>query len=86
MTLHATVDLSKSLEERINLALESIRPYLNKDGGDIELVKIHEPEVDVRLIGTCNGCPMSFSTMKLGVESTIRQYAPEITTINEVGS
>jgi len=59
-------------------ALESIRPFLNKDGGDIELIEVKDNIVYVKLIGNCNGCPMSFSTMKLGVENTIKQYAPEI--------
>ncbi len=63
---------------RIIDALDSIRPFLNKDGGDIELVEVKDDTVFVRLHGNCNGCPMSFSTMKLGVESTIKQYAPEI--------
>lgn len=62
-------------------ALDSIRPFLNRDGGDIELVDVEGDKVFVKLIGNCNGCPMSFSTMKLGVENTIKQYAPEI---NEV--
>ena len=59
-------------------ALESIRPFLNKDGGDIELIDIKDQMVYVKLQGNCNGCPMSFSTMKLGVENTIKQFAPEI--------
>ena len=59
-------------------ALESIRPFLNKDGGDIELVDIKDHKVYVKLQGNCNGCPMSFSTMKLGVETTVKQFAPEI--------
>lgn len=59
-------------------ALETIRPFLNKDGGDIELVNVKAETVFVKLIGNCNGCPMSFSTMKLGVENTIKQHAPEI--------
>lgn len=59
-------------------ALESIRPFLNEDGGDIELIDVIEDKVYVRLLGNCSSCPISFSTMKLGVESTIKQYAPEI--------
>ena len=59
-------------------ALESIRPFLNNDGGDIELVDVIDNRVMVKLQGNCSGCPMSFSTMKLGVESTIKQHAPEI--------
>jgi len=59
-------------------ALESIRPFLNKDGGDIELIDVEDKKVFVKLLGNCSGCPVSFSTMKLGVENTIKQYAPEI--------
>lgn len=59
-------------------ALESIRPFLNNDGGDIELVDVVENKVIVKLQGNCHGCPMSFSTMKLGVENTIKQFAPSI--------
>lgn len=59
-------------------ALESIRPFLNKDGGDIELIDVTGTTVLVKLHGNCNGCPMSLSTMKLGVETTVKQFAPEI--------
>jgi nitrogen fixation protein nifU len=59
-------------------ALESIRPFLNKDGGDIELIDVVGDKVFVRLLGNCSSCPISFSTMKLGVETTIKQMAPEI--------
>lgn len=65
-------------------ALESIRPFLNRDGGDIQLVDVEGDKVLVKLIGNCYGCPMSFSTMKLGVENTIKQYAPEITEVLNV--
>lgn len=67
-----------SLEERILEALDSVRPYLNRDGGDIELVGVEGKKAFVKLTGNCNSCPMSFSTMKLGVEGSIRQMAPEI--------
>ncbi len=65
-------------------ALESIRPFLNGDGGDIELIDVEGDKVFVRLHGNCNGCPMSFSTMKLGVENTIKQFAPEISEVVNV--
>lgn len=65
-------------------ALESIRPFLNKDGGDIELIDVKDNIVYVKLQGNCYGCPMSFSTMKLGVENTIKQFAPEIVEVIEV--
>lgn len=69
---------------RVMEALEKIRPFLNNDGGDIELVDVSENKVFVKLQGNCNGCPMSFSTMKLGVENTIKQYAPEIVEVLSV--
>lgn len=56
---------NNSLEVRVENALESIRPFLNKDGGDIELIKIEDTVVYVKLLGNCSGCPVSFSTMKL---------------------
>lgn len=59
-------------------ALDSIRPFLNNDGGDIELVDVVDNKVWVKLQGNCSGCPMSFSTMKLGVENTIKQFVPSI--------
>ena len=59
-------------------ALESIRPFLNKDGGDIELIDVVGDKVFVILLGYCSSCPISFSTMQLGVETTIKQMAPEI--------
>lgn len=59
-------------------ALESIRPFLNKDGGDIELIDVKENIVYVKLLGNCSGCSLNFSTLKLGVENTIKQHAPEI--------
>lgn len=65
-------------------ALESIRPFLKNDGGDIELIEVKDQKVFVKLIGNCNGCPMSFSTMKLGVESTVKQFVPEITEVISV--
>lgn len=69
---------------KVLMALDSIRPFLHKDGGDIELIDVRQNIAYVRLIGNCNGCPMSFSTMKLGVESTIKQFAPEIVNVLEV--
>ncbi len=69
---------------RVLQALESIRPFLLNDGGDIELVDVLDDKVLVKLQGNCNGCPMSFSTIKLGVETTIKQYAPEISVVESV--
>ncbi|MCW0479208.1 NifU family protein [Riemerella anatipestifer] len=75
---------NNSLEVRVENALESIRPFLNKDGGDIELIKIEDTVVYVKLLGNCSGCPVSFSTMKLGVENTVKEKVSEITRVENV--
>ncbi|WKS94474.1 NifU family protein [Riemerella columbina] len=74
----------ENLETRVEEALESIRPFLNKDGGDIELVKIEDLTVYVKLLGNCSSCPISFSTMKLGVENTIKEKVPEIVKVESI--
>lgn len=68
----------EQLEAKVQEALDSIRPFLKSDGGDIDLVEIKDNVVYVKLLGNCSGCHISASTMKLGVESTIKQYAPSI--------
>ena len=68
-----------SIRENIEKALNDIRPYLKSDGGDIQLLEVTEDmTVRVKLLGACESCKMSFSTMKAGVESTIKNAVPEI--------
>lgn len=65
--------------ERINKALDQIRPYLNADGGDVILKELTDDMVlKVKLTGACNGCPFSLHTLKAGVEQVIRKEVPEI--------
>lgn len=72
------------LKERVEMALESIRPALRADGGDVELMDVSEGgKVTVRLTGACGSCPMSQMTLKMGIEERIRELVPEI---NEVES
>lgn len=73
-----TEQVHEELVTKVMEALESIRPFLNKDGGDIELVDVKDNKAFVKLLGTCSNCHISHSTMKLGVETTIKQHAPEI--------
>lgn len=71
-----------TLEERVNAALDEIRPHLAGDGGNIELVEISEDKkVYVKWIGTCEFCTMSIMTMKAGVEQAIKLKVPEIESI-----
>jgi Fe-S cluster biogenesis protein NfuA len=74
----ATVKIA-SIHEKIEKALDDIRPYLKSDGGDIQLLEVTDDlTVKVKLLGACESCKMSISTMKAGVESTIRNAVPEI--------
>lgn len=70
--------MEENLQEKVEQALDSIRPFLKNDGGDIELVEIKDNVVYVKLLGNCSGCHISTSTMKLGVESTVKQFVPSI--------
>jgi Fe-S cluster biogenesis protein NfuA len=73
------------LVERVENALNNIRPFLQSDGGDIELVEITEDlTAKVKLKGNCEGCKMSASTMSAGVESTIKNFVPEIKAVEAV--
>lgn len=70
----------KSIEERINLALDKVRPSLQADGGDVELIKWDEKNktVQVRMVGMCAGCPMAQMTLKQGIEVEIIKAVPEV--------
>jgi len=64
---------------RVVKALERVRPYLQSDGGDIDLIDVTEDmTVKVRLKGACHGCPYSMQTLKAGVEQAIMKEVPEI--------
>ena len=66
------------MRDKVEKALDSIRPALQADGGDIQLVSVENGVVKVRLIGACSGCPMSQITMTQGVEQAIRKVVPEV--------
>lgn len=73
-----------SLHERLEDALASVRPYLQGHDGDVELVSVTPPDtVEIRLVGSCDGCPASSLTLREGVEKAIHEHCPEITTINK---
>lgn len=69
----------KTIKERVVKALNRVRPYLQNDGGDIELIEVTDDMVvKVRLKGACHGCPFSLQTLKAGVEQAIIQEVPEV--------
>lgn len=74
-----------SLREQVEEALETIRPYLIADGGNVAIEEI-TPDfvVKLRLLGNCGSCKMSFMTMKAGIEQAIKKAVPEITSVEAV--
>ena len=73
------------LEQKIETALDTIRPYLQSDGGGVRLVDItEEGVVQLELTGACGDCSMSRMTMKAGIEQAIRKAAPEVTRVEAI--
>ena len=69
----------KSFEDQVKDVIEAVRPMLQNDGGDIELVSIEEDKtVRVRLQGACKGCPGAAMTLKMGVERLMKERVPEV--------
>ncbi len=70
---------------RVEKALESIRPYLEADGGDVKILEItSDMVVKLELLGACGSCPMSTMTLKAGVEEAIKRSVPEITAVEAI--
>lgn len=66
-----------SFETRLRAVLDKVRPFLQMDGGDIQLVAIEDKNAIVRLVGACHGCPSATYTLKMGVEQAIRKEIPD---------
>lgn len=69
------------MREQVEKALDKIRPMLQRDGGNVELVDLEGSVVKVRLTGACHGCPMSQMTLKAGVERIVKQEVPQVTEV-----
>ncbi|MEW5814592.1 MAG: NifU family protein [Spirochaetota bacterium] len=70
------------IKEKVEKAIQDVRPSLQADGGDIELVTVSEAgEVTVKLTGACSGCPMAKMTLKEGVEKYLKKTIPEVTAV-----
>jgi len=74
------------MKEKIQKALDQVRPMLQADGGDVEFVDIDEETgvVNVRLTGACKGCPMSQMTLKAGIERYLKSEIPEVSSVEAV--
>jgi Fe-S cluster biogenesis protein NfuA len=80
-----TKNIQKSVLAKINKGIESVRPYLVADGGDIELVEVtNDNIVRVRLLGACEGCPFSVMTLKAGIEQAIKKEWPQLKALEAV--
>ncbi|MBK86354.1 MAG: hypothetical protein CMC86_04050 [Flavobacteriaceae bacterium] len=78
---------SEDLKKNIEKALDEIRPFLQSDGGNIDLIGIENGEiVKVQLIGNCSSCSVNQMTLKSGVEMTIKKYAPQIQSVINIES
>jgi Fe-S cluster biogenesis protein NfuA len=66
------------MREKVETALDKVRPALQADGGDVELIDVKDGVVMVRLTGACGSCPMSTMTLQMGVERVIKEEVPEI--------
>lgn len=72
------------MKEDVEKALGKIRPMLQRDGGDVELVEVDQGVVKVRLTGACKGCPMSQMTLKNGIERLLKQEIPGLVSVESV--
>ena len=72
------------MKEQIEKALDEIRPFLQSDGGNIELISFTDKEVKVRLLGNCISCTVNQMTLKNGVEMTIKKHLPQIEKVTSV--
>lgn len=85
MTEILTKSKSEALHERVEASLDSIRPYLLADGGDVKVLDISDDLIlKLEFMGSCGSCPMSTMTFKAGVEEAIKKSVPEIKSIQVV--
>jgi len=79
------LEVKKDLIERVEAALDLIRPALEADGGNVELIDIDDDYiVKCAMVGHCGNCPMSQMTLQMGIERTVRQHVPEIQGVESV--
>ena len=76
--------MGELIRDRVEKALEELRPQLQADGGDIEFLGVVDGVVQVRLKGACVGCPMSTMTLKIGVEQYLKKKIPEVVRVEAI--
>lgn len=70
--------------DRIEKALDSIRPYLEADGGNVKILDLNDGLLRLELLGACGNCPMSTMTLKAGVEEAVKKAVPEVTAVEAI--
>lgn len=77
-----TVTDTEKILQRVEESLNTMRPYLRDDGGDVEVVELtKDMVVKVKLLGACSSCPQSYMTMKAGIEDAVKRMVPEIKSV-----
>jgi Fe-S cluster biogenesis protein NfuA len=66
------------MQDKVKAVLDKVRPALQRDGGDVQLVEVNDGTVKLKLTGACAGCPMSTMTLKNGIERILKQEVPEV--------
>lgn len=79
-----TTQMSATIEERVNAALDKVRPGIQMDGGEVWLIKVENNTAFVQMLGACGGCPMSNMTLKGAIESVVRADVPEIEEVVQI--
>ena len=73
-----------NLAERVNAAIDKVRPAIHRDGGEVWLINIENGVAFVQMLGACGGCAMSNATLKLAIEQAVRAECPEISAVEQV--
>ncbi len=78
--------MASSMKQRVELALEEVRPMLKIHAGSVELVGVNEETgvVRVKMLGTCDGCALADMTLKMGIEVVLKEHVPEVTSVERV--
>ncbi len=84
LLIAVTKAMGESIEDQVQKALEELRPNLQADGGDVQLVAVEKGVVKVKLKGACAGCPMSTMTVQWGIENFLKKKVPEVTKVEAV--
>jgi Fe-S cluster biogenesis protein NfuA len=78
------VTAEKTFEEKVKEELDRVRPFLQRDGGDVEFVALKDGVLQVKLQGACAGCPMSQMTLAFGIQRTLKEKLPELVRVESV--